>query len=78
MIQKQSSTFRFKINVGVGGYFFGIFGDPRSLFWPPPFINLSNFSKNYTEVHKYIIDSWCFIGVSRAPQYTRSPDVERT
>ena len=49
---------------GKGVYFFVIFGDPRSLFWPPPpFINFSNFSRGYIEVHKYIIDSWRFISV---------------
>ena len=44
------STLRFKINGGTF-IFFVIFGDR------PPFINFSNFSRGYTEVHKYIIDS---------------------
>ena len=44
---------------------------PRSLFWPPPFINFSNFSRGYLEVHKikYIIDSWCFVRVSGSTIY---------
>ena len=37
--------------------FFVIFGDPSQLILAPPFINLSNFSRGYTEVHKHIIDS---------------------
>ena len=40
-------------------YFFMIFGDPPppAAYLTPSFINLSNFSRGYTEVHKYIIDS---------------------
>ena len=38
--------------------FFVSFGDPPpQLILTPPFINFSNFSRDYTEVHKYIIDS---------------------
>ena len=39
--------------------------DPVRLFCPPPFINFSDFSRDYTEVHKYIIDSWCFVSVTK-------------
>ena len=51
-----SHTLRLKINGG-DVYFFVIFGDPPQLILTPPFINFSNFSRDYTEVHKYIIDS---------------------
>ena len=63
----QSSILRFKKNWGGGQWrrlFFVIFGDPPAAYFDPPFINFLNFSRDYTEVHKYIIDSWCFVGVS--------------
>ena len=37
-----------------GVYFFVIFGDLPAAYFDPPFINFSNFSKGYKEVHKYI------------------------
>ena len=47
------ATLRFKIN-GRDIYFFVIFGDSPQLILTPPFINFSNFLRDYTEVHKYI------------------------
>ena len=69
-VDSASGTLRFKINGG-GGHviFFVIFGDPSQLILTSPFINFSNFSRNYTEVHKYIIDSWCFVSVSGSTIY---------
>ena len=57
-------TLRFKINGG-DIYFLCDFWRPPS----PLFINFSNFSRDYTEVHKHIIDSWCFVSVSGSAIY---------
>ena len=66
----EIGTLKFKIN---GGTF--IFRDfwrpPQLILTPPPFINFSNFSRNYREVHKYIIDSWCSISVSSTTIYQK-------
>ena len=56
-MKKICFTLRFKINGGERLFFFVIFGDPPAAYFDPPFINFSNFSRFYTEVHKYIIDS---------------------
>ena len=51
-------TLRFKINGGGGRFvFFVIFGDPPQLILTLLFMNFLNFSRGYTEVHKYITDS---------------------
>ena len=50
-------TLRFKINGGGRLFFREFWRLPAAYFDPPPFINFSNISRDYTEVHKYIIDS---------------------
>ena len=47
---------KFKINAG-DVYFFVIFGDPPQVVLTTPFVNSLNFTRDYKEVHKYIIDS---------------------
>ena len=47
---------RFKINTG-DVYFFVIFGDLPQVILTTPFVNSLNFTRDYKEVHKYIIDS---------------------
>ena len=51
-------------------YFFVSLGDPPHLILTlPPFINFSNFTRDYKEVHKNIIDSLCFVTVSGSAIY---------
>ena len=54
---------------GVGRLFFVISADPPQLILIPPFINFSNFMKDYKEVQKYIIDSCCFVTVNGSAIY---------
>ena len=50
--------------------FFVIFGDPPQLILtPPPFINFSNFTREYKEVHTHITDSCCFVTASGSAIY---------
>ena len=51
----KRQVFRFKAN-GEDVYFYVIFVDPLKFILSPPFINLSNFTRYYQHVHKYIID----------------------
>ena len=51
-LKNAHATVRFKLNGSA--YFFVTFADPLG-----PFINFSNFTRDYKEVYKYIIDSWC-------------------
>ena len=39
---------------GGRSFFRDFWRPPAAYFDPPPFINFSNFSRGYTEVHKYI------------------------
>ena len=45
------------------------FWSPPQLILTPPFINFRNFLREYNEVHKYIIDSWCFLTISGSAIY---------
>ena len=63
-------TLRFKINGGGTFIFFVIFGDsPLQLILTVPFVNFSNFTREYKEVHKYITDSCCFVTISGSAIY---------
>ena len=42
---------------GGGHLFFCDFWRRPAAYFDPPFINFLNLSRDYTEVHKYIIDS---------------------
>ena len=57
---------------------------PSAAYFDPLFINFSNFTRDYKEVHKYIIDGWYFITVASQytihdiVQYTRNTNVEQS
>ena len=55
-ILSQSVTLRFKINGGGRSFFRDFCRFPPQLILTPPFINFFNFTRDYKEVRKYIID----------------------
>ena len=56
VLGENITILKFKINTG-DVYFFVIFGDPPQVVLTTPFVNSLNFTRDYKEVHKYIIDS---------------------
>ena len=62
----------FLSNIDQKNYFYTVSTSPS----PPPHAHTQNqisnrtyFSRNYTDVRKYIIDSWCFVSVSGSAIY---------